>query len=107
MSNGDPMDERETQAQSWKKPLYQRKDFWAIVIATPIGLGIYAFGGWLGNHVTAIWECPENVVRVEHRIMLVEKALKIIDPVPFTADMTNTVLLSNLGLTNKTVVIDP
>lgn len=107
MSKGDVRDPETPTSFYSKKPFYQRKDFMVMVIGTPVGLALYAFGTWFGGHLLDIWDAPAKITRVEHRVMLIERALKIVDPVPYTGDVTNAEVLAKMGVTNNAVIIDP
>lgn len=89
-----------------QKPWWKRTEVIAafIVVGGPAVIsGITAFG----SHAVDIWQMPSKETRLEHRVMLIEKALQIQDPVPFSFEATNATYLAQLGITNQNIKIDP
>lgn len=87
-----------------RKPWWKRPEITVPSICALIGSGLFS---GLPQRIYGIWESPVREVRLEHRVMLIEHALKIVDPDPFTEDVTNIQMLARMGETNTSVTIDP
>lgn len=96
--------ESETARYERKHPWYKRPEILLPAFGPLLCAMIYGLWLVLSTHISDMWNIGENNKRIERRVYRIEMALKISDPVPFTLQITNNMVVVDRLTTN---FIDP